>query len=165
MNLLFTYKIFITTGWFLVVFILERLFAAVRLPDKLKAKAGFYRIVRNISLSTVNMALSPLIIIPVTAYFSSYSIAWRPLWMQGGGWILLDIMILDGFLYLWHRMVHQLPILWRFHRVHHLDEFLDTKLYIQSKQRLSRFRSAINRSVCKFFLKLLKKILNISLAK
>lgn len=126
MNLLFTYKIFITTGWFLAIFIFERLFMAVRLPSKLEKTAGYYRVVRNISLSTINMVLSPLIIIPVTAYFSSYSIAWRPLWMQGGGSVLLDIVILDLFLYGWHRLVHQLPILWRFHRVHHLDEFLDS---------------------------------------
>ena len=126
MNILFTYKIFITIGWFLLVFIAERVFGAARLPEKLRKTEGFYRIVRNISLSTVNMVLSPLIIIPLTAYFSAYSMDWRPLWMQGGGWILLDIIILDGFLYAWHRLVHQWPLLWRFHQVHHLDEFLDS---------------------------------------
>jgi hypothetical protein len=89
MDLLFAYKIFITTGWFLAVFIFERLFMAVRLPAKLEKAAGFYRVVRNVSLSTINMVLSPLIIIPVTAYLSSYSIGWRPVWMQGGGWVIL----------------------------------------------------------------------------
>ena len=107
MSLLFTYKIFITTGWFLIVFIAERLFKAARLPQGLEKTEGVYRIARNLSLSTVNMVLSPFIIIPITAYFSRYSIDWRPLWMQGDGWILLDILILDGFLYMWHRLVHQ----------------------------------------------------------
>ena len=128
MNLLFTYKVFITTGWFLTIFIFERLFKAANPPVKLKKKekAEFYRVAKNLSLSSVNMVLSPLIIIPVTVYFSSYSVPWRPMWMQGDGWILLDIIILDGFLYAWHRLVHQLPVLWRFHCVHHLDEFLDS---------------------------------------
>ena len=123
MNLLFAYKIFITTGWFLLVFVAERVFGAAHLPAKLKKIEGFYRIARNLSLSTVNMVLSPLIIIPLTTYFSTYSIDWRPVWMQGGGWLLLDIIILDGFLYTWHRLVHQWQPLWRFHQFHHLKLF------------------------------------------
>ena len=126
MNLLLTYKVFITTGWFLLVFIAERVFSAVRLPEKLRNDGSSQRVFRNISLSIVNMVLSPLIIIPATGYFSNYSMDWRPIWMQDGGWILLDIILLDGFLYLWHRLVHQWPPLWRFHQVHHLDEFLDS---------------------------------------
>ena len=126
MNLLLTYKVFITTGWFVLVFIAERVFSAARLPEKLRNDGSSQRVFRNISLSIVNMVLSPLIIIPVTAYFSNYSMDWRPMWMQGGSWILLDIILLDGFLYLWHRLVHQWPPLWRFHQVHHLDEFLDS---------------------------------------
>ena len=126
MNLLFTYKVFITTGWFLFVFIAERVFSAARLPTKLQNAGPAHRVFRNISLSTVNMVLSPLVIIPVTAYFSNYTMDWRPVWMQSGGWILLDIILLDGFLYAWHRLVHQWPPLWRFHQVHHLDEFLDS---------------------------------------
>ena len=35
-------------------------------------------------------------------------------------------MLLDLLIYWWHRANHRLPLLWRFHQVHHLDRFLDT---------------------------------------
>ena len=43
------------------------------------------------------------------------------------GWlkILLGILILDFFIYLWHLSTHSLPLLWRFHRVHHSDMNMD----------------------------------------
>ncbi|MHB1013727.1 MAG: sterol desaturase family protein [Desulfurivibrionaceae bacterium] len=43
------------------------------------------------------------------------------------GWlrIVAGILILDFFLYLWHLLTHVLPVLWRFHRVHHSDLNMD----------------------------------------
>ncbi|MBI1252571.1 MAG: sterol desaturase family protein [Alphaproteobacteria bacterium] len=43
------------------------------------------------------------------------------------GWIGLgaDLLILDLWAYVWHRLNHAWPLLWRFHQVHHRDEFLD----------------------------------------
>ena len=38
----------------------------------------------------------------------------------------LDLLLLDCWIYWWHRINHRLPLLWRFHEVHHLDEMLDT---------------------------------------
>ena len=34
--------------------------------------------------------------------------------------------MLDLLIYWWHRANHVLPLLWRFHEVHHLDRFLDS---------------------------------------
>ena len=34
---------------------------------------------------------------------------------------ILSFLILDGYLYFWHRLMHILPLAWRFHRVHHTD--------------------------------------------
>jgi sterol desaturase/sphingolipid hydroxylase (fatty acid hydroxylase superfamily) len=34
-------------------------------------------------------------------------------------------LLLDLWIYWWHRANHELPFLWRFHEVHHLDGFLD----------------------------------------
>jgi sterol desaturase/sphingolipid hydroxylase (fatty acid hydroxylase superfamily) len=38
---------------------------------------------------------------------------------------LLVLILLDGWMYLWHRANHSLPFLWRFHRMHHSDPALD----------------------------------------
>jgi sterol desaturase/sphingolipid hydroxylase (fatty acid hydroxylase superfamily) len=37
----------------------------------------------------------------------------------------LAVLLLDYTLYLWHVLTHRVPLLWRFHRVHHADPDLD----------------------------------------
>ena len=38
---------------------------------------------------------------------------------------LVAILLLDCWQYWWHRMNHEIPLLWRFHAVHHADKDLD----------------------------------------
>ncbi len=38
---------------------------------------------------------------------------------------LLALVLLDAWMYVWHRANHALPWLWRFHRVHHSDTQMD----------------------------------------
>jgi sterol desaturase/sphingolipid hydroxylase (fatty acid hydroxylase superfamily) len=40
--------------------------------------------------------------------------------------IVLGFLLLDYTLYVWHRLNHRTPFLWRFHAVHHIDLDLDT---------------------------------------
>ena len=44
------------------------------------------------------------------------------------GWLLmvLSLLILDCTIYWQHRLFHQVPLLWRLHRVHHADSHVDT---------------------------------------
>lgn len=35
------------------------------------------------------------------------------------------VILLDAWMYVWHRLNHVIPFLWRFHRVHHADRHLD----------------------------------------
>jgi sterol desaturase/sphingolipid hydroxylase (fatty acid hydroxylase superfamily) len=35
------------------------------------------------------------------------------------------ILLLDYTLYIWHRLTHRIPLLWRFHQVHHIDREMD----------------------------------------
>ncbi|MBO6793622.1 MAG: sterol desaturase family protein [Balneolaceae bacterium] len=35
------------------------------------------------------------------------------------------ILLFDLWMYLWHRINHKVPFLWRFHKVHHADPFMD----------------------------------------
>ncbi|MBI5149916.1 MAG: sterol desaturase family protein [Candidatus Omnitrophica bacterium] len=44
----------------------------------------------------------------------------------GSFWrVVLTILILDFAMYVWHRINHAVPFLWRFHRVHHSDPHVD----------------------------------------
>lgn len=37
----------------------------------------------------------------------------------------LALLLFDLWMYVWHRLNHQLPFLWRFHRMHHSDRAMD----------------------------------------
>ena len=38
----------------------------------------------------------------------------------------LAFLLLDLYMYWWHRMNHQIPLLWKFHAFHHADDHLNT---------------------------------------
>lgn len=38
---------------------------------------------------------------------------------------IVALVVLDAWLYCWHRANHALPLLWRFHRMHHSDRHID----------------------------------------
>jgi sterol desaturase/sphingolipid hydroxylase (fatty acid hydroxylase superfamily) len=40
--------------------------------------------------------------------------------------IVLSFLLLDGYMYGWHRLMHTLPIAWRFHKVHHTELLMNT---------------------------------------
>jgi sterol desaturase/sphingolipid hydroxylase (fatty acid hydroxylase superfamily) len=44
-----------------------------------------------------------------------------PAWLE----TVLAVLLLDYTLYLWHVLEHRVPVLWRFHAVHHVDLDLD----------------------------------------
>jgi sterol desaturase/sphingolipid hydroxylase (fatty acid hydroxylase superfamily) len=113
-------KTMVIVAVFLSFFLLERLFSAVIW------RGGLARVVRNLALASLNFVVSPLIVIPITAFAALHGFQWRPLWWSGWQGLLIDFLILDAWIYWWHRLNHRLPLLWRFHEVHHLDEVLDT---------------------------------------
>ncbi len=45
-----------------------------------------------------------------------------PLWIR----ILSTILLMDFFMYWWHRFNHSKQFLWRFHKFHHLDEMMNS---------------------------------------
>ncbi len=87
--------------------------------------SGFDRVIKNFSLATLNAILSPLIVIPVSVLAARWALDWRPEWWSGWTGLALDLLLLDIWIYWWHRANHVVPMLWRFHEVHHLDETLD----------------------------------------
>lgn len=113
--------------WFAAFFAAERLLPAARpLPRRGGEPAGGWaRLLRNGLLWLINTGLSPLLVVPLTAWAATQSLDWRPGWWGGWGGLLLDLLILDLLLYWWHRANHEIAFLWRFHEVHHRDRFLD----------------------------------------
>ena len=117
------YKSILVLGFLMLLFVSERKWPAAQRPG---AIATPRRLGKNLSLWLCNSALSPLIVLPITLFAVNQSAAdWRTVWPEDGWGIALDILLLDLWIYWWHRANHRLPLLWRFHRVHHLDQWLD----------------------------------------
>jgi sterol desaturase/sphingolipid hydroxylase (fatty acid hydroxylase superfamily) len=111
----------IVLAFALLLFVLERLFPAARghVANML------IRLIKNLTFLAINTAVSPLVVIPLSALAARWAPAWRPEWWSGSTGLALDLLLLDLWIYWWHRANHEVPLLWRFHQVHHRDEFLD----------------------------------------
>lgn len=134
-------KAAIVAAWVVALFAAERLWpAAMRPPDAAEnwrqlaalrdrgLARGWARLARNLALWLINTGLSPLIVLPLTAWAAARGVDFglRPDWWSGWPGLVADLLLLDGLIYWWHRANHRFPFLWRFHAVHHLDRFLDT---------------------------------------
>ncbi len=112
-------KAAIAIGTLIALLILERIFPMATFIG------GLRRVGRNLGLSGLNAALSWLIVVPLTTAVAAHGLDWRPAIWAGWPGLIADVVILDLWIYWWHRANHALPILWRFHEIHHLDNFLD----------------------------------------
>lgn len=121
MQEILAYKGWIVAGAFLLLFGLEHISPAVT--------AGLHplrRIIKNLSFWPINIGLSLAVILPISYYAAQHAPWERPTWLSGIPGFAFDIILLDLFLFWWHRALHEMPFFWRFHEVHHLDEHLDT---------------------------------------
>ena len=89
---------------------------------------------RNLLLGAVNASLIALVFVSLWLAAAVWAdsnrfglLHWMedaigsPLWVHALGAIIL----LDGWTYAWHRMNHEIPFFWRFHKVHHSDNKMD----------------------------------------
>ena len=85
---------------------------------------------RNLFVALLNTMLLALVFgaatVGVAAWAESHRIGWLHQWTLPG-WVTLAlaVLLLDGWLYVWHRLNHAIPLLWRFHRMHHADCEMD----------------------------------------
>ncbi len=85
---------------------------------------------RNVFLGVLNAALAALLFAGLWWVAAEWAERHRcgllhlvalPPWAR----VLGAIVLLDAWLYWWHRLNHRVPFLWRFHRVHHSDARMD----------------------------------------
>jgi sterol desaturase/sphingolipid hydroxylase (fatty acid hydroxylase superfamily) len=119
----------IRLGLFLLVFLILAL-SEVRWPRRQLKSRRTQRWVSNIGLGVIN-ATSMRLLIPFAGVASALwaqknglglfnQLSW-PVWFE----LMLFVLLFDLTIYWQHRMFHMVPILWRFHRVHHTDEDYD----------------------------------------
>ncbi len=118
-------KITLSLALFGALFALERRYAAL-LCNRLY---GATRIIKNMSFWAINAVLSPLIVLPLSALAAANAFWEAPQTMamtMAVALVPVHIILLDLWIYFWHRANHEWPFLWRFHKTHHMDEALDT---------------------------------------
>ncbi|HYI79189.1 MAG TPA: sterol desaturase family protein [Chryseolinea sp.] len=115
----------ILVALFMLLFASESIFALRR---RIQSRAR--RVVINTIVSIPAFISLRLVFIPVVVWiafkaqtleFGLFHLLALPTWIN----FLAAFLLLDYGNYLWHVLLHRLPILWRFHLVHHTDLDLD----------------------------------------
>ncbi len=101
-----------------------------RRPLRRQTESKLIRNMRNLAMVAVSAMTIWLIERPVAsalAQFVEHEQWGLVQYLQGPAWlnVVLSVLLLDYTLYLWHVLTHKVPVLWRFHRVHHADLDLD----------------------------------------
>ena len=97
----------------------------VRAPKE-RARHGL----RNLGLGVMNAVLNTAVCLGlwwvVARWTEAHSFGLLH-WLAWSGWARLvgTFLLVDFWMYLWHRLNHLIPFLWRFHRVHHSDPRMD----------------------------------------
>ena len=120
-----SYTLLITVGIFAALFAFERFFPLRRNHAALAA-----RLVINLALSALTYLTAMLAVSPSALHtlnwtlhttFGLLNLVRLPGWAQ----FVIGFLLLDASFYYWHIINHKLPVLWRFHNVHHMDPDLD----------------------------------------
>jgi len=100
-------------------------------PKRLWADLRWKRWAYHLTVSILNTILTRLVFfLPLLAWIhwihdKGWGLsAW--LGLTGLGELILTVIVFDLFDYWWHRLNHEVPFLWRFHRFHHYDTQVDT---------------------------------------
>ncbi|MSO71088.1 MAG: sterol desaturase family protein [Alphaproteobacteria bacterium] len=120
-QILLAAKSVLSLGWLALFLVLERLRPSAAPPPG----PAWPRLARNGALWLLNAGLSFWVTVPLTAWATTHALWQRPDWWGGALGLALDVALLEFWIYWWHRWNHELRFLWRFHEIHHLDQFLD----------------------------------------
>jgi sterol desaturase/sphingolipid hydroxylase (fatty acid hydroxylase superfamily) len=109
----------------LLLFLAERRWPLRRPRAALLARLAVNLLVAAIALAVAAATVRPLVLraLGLAAQERVGLFAWLP-WpppLEAG----LAFLLLDMSFYWWHRVNHRVPLLWRFHNVHHFDPDLD----------------------------------------
>ncbi len=100
------------------------------IPYRESSVSKLKRWINNLLLTLFNSLLLQLLfsaaIVSTAVYVQAHNsgilnLVSAPEWIK----VLVTIAFMDFMLYVWHLLNHEIPLLWRFHRVHHCDLNMD----------------------------------------
>ena len=115
----------VIAGTFALMLVLE-----LRFPLRRAVEHTVTHVVRNLTIAAVAWPLLALLQAPLVVFAAGWTGRHRIgvlNWVDMPCWLELScaILFLDYTLWLWHWSNHRIPLLWRFHLVHHVDRDLD----------------------------------------
>jgi sterol desaturase/sphingolipid hydroxylase (fatty acid hydroxylase superfamily) len=115
---------------FLAVFILLLFWMWESVAPCFNRRARVKHAARNLSVALLNGAVLALVFAGLTVLVAEYTLQHRLgllhwFGLSGAGLYLAAFVVLDVWMYWWHRLNHLVPFLWRFHRMHHSDPEMD----------------------------------------
>jgi sterol desaturase/sphingolipid hydroxylase (fatty acid hydroxylase superfamily) len=118
----------IVVVWLLLFLVLENVrgSAVIPLPIAGYGLSWQRRWGRNLGLFALDVGLAPLFVLPITFFAAAHPLWHRPPFLDFPYALPLDVLVLDCWIYWWHRANHEWWPLWRFHEAHHRDQFLDS---------------------------------------
>ena len=115
---------------FVALFIAER-----KMPLRKRKLEPTERLITNALVATPSFIFARLMFIPAMVAVARFNQKRRfklnPEKSKSILWPLLSFLLLDYSTYLWHKLNHKIPLLWRFHVVHHTDLDLDLSTAIR----------------------------------
>lgn len=114
---------------FVLVFVLCALFEW-RMPRRSWRYPKKSRWLTNLSLTLLNTLLARVTVgafaVTAAVWAQTHELGlFNHIAVPGVAILLTGVVVLDGAVWLQHRLTHQVPLLWRLHRVHHTDPELD----------------------------------------
>jgi sterol desaturase/sphingolipid hydroxylase (fatty acid hydroxylase superfamily) len=120
----------IVAGAFALLWLAERARPLRRRVERPAPHHARNAAVAALAAATVQVAEMP-IVAPVAAIVERRR--WGLLGRTPHGWVrsAISLVLLDYTLYVWHVLTHRMPLLWRFHAVHHTDRDLDVSTAVR----------------------------------
>jgi sterol desaturase/sphingolipid hydroxylase (fatty acid hydroxylase superfamily) len=118
--------------WFLLLFFLESKYQLRR-----RVQSRIKRIITNTLVGICSYAFLRLAFLPAIVWLAYSN---QEVWRIGLNHLYdlhpalefaIVFLLLDYFNYVWHILLHKLPLLWRFHYVHHTDLDMDVTTAIR----------------------------------
>jgi len=100
------------------------------IPFRANTYSKFQRWRINFSLQLCNIVIVDLIFFALLTKIRIFSgehhlDVYNRLPLTAAGRGVLTVVLFDFITYCWHRLNHEIPFLWRFHKVHHTDRNID----------------------------------------
>ncbi|MBS3744969.1 MAG: sterol desaturase family protein [Wenzhouxiangellaceae bacterium] len=116
---------FVVAIVYLTMFLLER-----RFPLRKARRPLWPRVLVNVAITGIAVATAAITVRPAVEHllalspqqnFGALALLELPLAAE----FAIAFVLFDWSFYWWHRLNHRVPLLWRFHNVHHVDPDLD----------------------------------------